>query len=778
MCYTVSPPPFQAGSTLETQRQVIHAEPVTPRRLNPAVPRDLEAIVLKCLEKNPRKRYANVAEFREDLQRFLAGRPTLARPIGPVKRLGRWCRREPRIAALIAAILLILIAAGLAAAVVAEKRRALLAQREALLQDLDRSLAAQQRSTEQAAANFARANQAVADLQAVAARSDVDLQLRHELLAQIDRYLQEFLRENAGDPRLQNQRAGALLRRAQIAQELRSPRDAVELYQTSAELLQKLVRQNPQDRQLLRDLAGVHQGLASAYSLAGQSESALQAALQSRDGFQTLRQLDPDKLQFQHDHARLLINLGVLHVDRGEFPQASQAYQAAEEVLQTLNSPAPPGRERDGGQNDGQRAREVRADLAKLHLNRASLHHKTGNPDAARDENAKALSLLTGLVQEDPADWDAAHDLALLLTNTGLAAERAGRQDEALQHFRRAAELAESLRQQHPQVLAYQDTAADVQRRLGQLLQATGQLDEAAECLERSAAIGQDILRTRAGGNAAFLQQLIQTYRSLGRVHQRADRPEPMQAAWQSGIALCRRVLDHHPDAIDFAIELGMFYRDLGSAAERRSDLTQAADWTRQAVELLEPLVQQQPQEGFAARLLLENLLQYAGYLQAQGQSAEAIPRWEQAIRVCPLAPRAPSDGKTTADLLFLARVGLADSLHKLGDTDQLLRQAESMARENSDTHSHFTAARLFALAGQLAAAADPAAGDTPPTPRAAACYDAALKNLQQAAAAGYFASPENRQALTEEPDFKPIQSHPQFQKLLQQIAAGPDPRP
>ena len=73
---------------------------------------------------------------------------------------------------------------------------------------------------------------------------------------------------------------------------------------------------------------------------------------------------------------------------------------------------------------------------------------------------------------------------------------------------------------------------------------------------------------------------------------------------------------------------------------------------------------------------------------------------------------------------------------------------------------------RFFALAAQLAAAADPA-GTAPPTPRTTACYEAAVKNLQQAAAAGYFAVPENRQALSREPAFQPLQSHPQFQKLL-----------
>jgi WD40 repeat protein/tRNA A-37 threonylcarbamoyl transferase component Bud32 len=91
-------PPFQAESALDTVLQVLQNDPVPPRLLNPSVPRDLETICLKCLSREPQRRYATAEGLAEDLQRFLAGEPILARPVGRTERLWRWCRRNPALA--------------------------------------------------------------------------------------------------------------------------------------------------------------------------------------------------------------------------------------------------------------------------------------------------------------------------------------------------------------------------------------------------------------------------------------------------------------------------------------------------------------------------------------------------------------------------------------------------------------------------------------------------------------------------------------------------------
>ena len=105
-CAVTGRPPFQAASVMDTLLQVLSADPVPPRSLNPAVERDIETICLKCLEKDPARRYISAAALAEDLRRYLDGEPIRARPVTGWERAIKWARRRPAIAGLAAALML------------------------------------------------------------------------------------------------------------------------------------------------------------------------------------------------------------------------------------------------------------------------------------------------------------------------------------------------------------------------------------------------------------------------------------------------------------------------------------------------------------------------------------------------------------------------------------------------------------------------------------------------------------------------------------------------
>jgi hypothetical protein len=108
-------PPFKAETPLNTLMQAVNDEPAPPRQLQSRTPRDLETVCLKCLQKEPQKRYATAEELADDLRRFQAGEPIKGRPVGPLERGRRWCRRRPAVAALTAAVAATLILGASAA---------------------------------------------------------------------------------------------------------------------------------------------------------------------------------------------------------------------------------------------------------------------------------------------------------------------------------------------------------------------------------------------------------------------------------------------------------------------------------------------------------------------------------------------------------------------------------------------------------------------------------------------------------------------------------------
>jgi WD40 repeat protein/serine/threonine protein kinase/tetratricopeptide (TPR) repeat protein len=130
-------PPFQTADPVETMRQVCEEEPVPLRQLNPGVPRDLETVCLKCLQKEPSRRYTSAAELALELGRYERGEPVQARPIGRLERAWRWCKRNPTVAKLTISLALFVLVVAVGSSVAAVYFRILAKSEQQAREDAD-----------------------------------------------------------------------------------------------------------------------------------------------------------------------------------------------------------------------------------------------------------------------------------------------------------------------------------------------------------------------------------------------------------------------------------------------------------------------------------------------------------------------------------------------------------------------------------------------------------------------------------------------------------------
>jgi tetratricopeptide (TPR) repeat protein len=167
--------PFR-GSKAMLLVQIVNDEPPSPRKLNNRVPRDLETICLKCLEKEPAKRYGTARDFADELSRFQSGAPIRARSIGRIERTWRWCKRNPRVAALSAAVLALLSATAVVSTVSAWRIAAAKQEEAEARKKADATAAREQaqRTRAEGAEQTAREEAERANLQAAIAQSVAD----------------------------------------------------------------------------------------------------------------------------------------------------------------------------------------------------------------------------------------------------------------------------------------------------------------------------------------------------------------------------------------------------------------------------------------------------------------------------------------------------------------------------------------------------------------------------------------------------------------------------
>jgi tetratricopeptide (TPR) repeat protein len=428
-------PPFLGVSAMETMKLAISTEAVPPRRQRPDVPRDIETITLKCLEKDPRARYEGALALADDLRRFLDGRPIASRPVGPLGRLWRWRRRNPALAGTAAALLLTFILGlpallGLWLQARADRARA---ETDRARAEVDRDRAERSRD---------RAVSAVDILLRTESGALAVEELRPYRKALIDAGISQSLalvRDLEGDPRAELQRLKAYLVLARAQSDAGDIAATIATTKKTIALAERLVSQNPA---AIRPRVALATSLHRASVILPDEPSRRAAARRSNE---ILQSLPTDHAEFDgSDPAGITAmnhyNVGRDHWEKGRRPEALAAFLAARAAY-------------DHVLDRGDRGFQILdyAGRNELFLCRA---YGADNQALALEAGRRAESIFGTLVVQYPDRFEAALQLSLVHDELGLLFTNAGQWHESILGFEKAHRTLEEMARRHGKLVS------------------------------------------------------------------------------------------------------------------------------------------------------------------------------------------------------------------------------------------------------------------------------------------------------------------------------------
>jgi tetratricopeptide (TPR) repeat protein len=346
-------PPFIGESPLETCLLVAGSEPVSPRQLRTSLPRDLETITLKCLRKEPARRYATAADLADDLLAFQEGRPIKARPVSVAELAVKWARRRPAVAGL--SLLSILALLALVVGGLWYNRRlqdtadwAIEGWDEAEVRRLEAEReTARAKRLATAAQERLKMTREVLNRYATRVSEDPRLRqhdlenLRRDLLAPTLPLYQKLARQHPDLPELLEDQAAAVFYLARVTQEIRSGREALPLFRQARDLFAGLVRQQPNVPRHCINLAACHISIGMLEAMTGTAKGESRAEIEWKEACRLLEPLvraHPEEPEY-NTHLRMPLRyLENLYKRRGDRKQAEVVSKRLGELNAKLQS--------------------------------------------------------------------------------------------------------------------------------------------------------------------------------------------------------------------------------------------------------------------------------------------------------------------------------------------------------------------------------------------------------------------------------------------------------
>jgi tetratricopeptide (TPR) repeat protein/tRNA A-37 threonylcarbamoyl transferase component Bud32 len=626
-------PPFRGATPMDTVLQVLSDEPVPVRRLQPKVPRDLETICHKCLEKDPARRYPSAAALAEDLGRWRAGSPVRARPVGHLERAWKWSRRNPAVAALLAAVLLVFAAGTIVSALFAvEARRQAAAQSEA------------RRRTREALDEMS--SQVIEDW--LAQKKELEPAQR-AFLEKALAYYEAFAREAGNTEEVRQGVADAHLRVGDIRFRLGHHAEAEAAYGQALELYTRLAADFPGARRHRQQLAATWNNLANVLAATGHQEKAAVAYREAQDIQRRLIDEFPDVPSCRQELARSQINLGNLLRATGHPTEAAAAWREAEAVQQRLVA-------------DFRAEAPYRRELAVTKGNLGNLLRETGHPSEAAAALREALALDQALADEFPKTPLYRQELARTHVGLGLLLRGTDRA-KAEEAYGKARSLYAPLAAQFPARPQYREELAMTYGNLGNLLRDAGRLREAGEAWHHGLALLRRLVEDYPGV-AQYRRGLAVIGNNLGVLLQTTGRPQEAEGAYKEAMTALESLAAAFPAEPDYRADLANTKDNLAELLGSRRDYPGARRLLEDARRHLQKALDANPRNPFYRAVLRENRQLLATTLLELGEHAGAAA----AAADLALVAREPAGDAFKAAGFFARCIPLAEKDTKLSE--------------------------------------------------------------------------------------------------------------
>jgi tetratricopeptide (TPR) repeat protein len=557
--------PFRGGTRMLIQ-QVIHDEAPTPRKFLADIPRDLETICLRCLHKDPDRRYQSAADVAADLRRWLGNEPIHARPIGPIERTVLWCRRRPAVAALVA--LAVVSALALLLGGLWYNTRLHVALTRAKKSE---ELARRERDKSEESFRYARG--AVQDLfTAVAARELADMPgmqpLQRKLLELAREYYEGFLLERPDDPTLAAEAAATYFRLGNVTTAIASKTEAAQLFGRALDLLEGLARDNPDDLDYAYNIAKTYLMIANhEWSLGNRDEA---------------------------------------------FRRYDEALNLATEIVRKKPDVA-----------------EYLECLASSQDFIGLRHRQDGDLRLALDFHNKARTIAALLVQRYPDNADYANAFANTSYNIGQAERALGQLDDALRHFEEARLIRERLVRERPRSAEYRLVLAVTHGSIGATQLAVGRdhaaallaYESARDVLEKVVAENPDV--------SNYADSLADIYYDISRVEHERDRPDRRLDALLKAREIQARLTAMHPRVYRYPLSLLRTSLELLWAMEDSGERVASQAYLNEARRVADTLLQTPPSSERQRKILADALSKLAEAYATFGDF-RAATRWQE----------------------------------------------------------------------------------------------------------------------------------------------------